>query len=317
MRLIILIYIVISFINAKDIKPFLKIDAGAIAEDIALVDNNSIIIGTAKSEAKVYNYIDKKFIKTIKIPKIKDFMGDIIDARVSNVDYLNGKYLLLSDSGIGGYADLRINENNKTVDIFTENDKLPIIKAKFIDDNNILLGFLSDEVALYNIKNKTMTYKKQLTPSKFSNFALNKKRELAAFTCESGEVTVIQTKNGKTLKVLSGINLDNVFDVDIKNNIVTTAGKDRRAGWYNLKNNKKDYIQAKFFIYATALNPDASMAAWAMDEDNTISIYKLFTKSLVYKLIGQKSTLNKIIFKDDKTLFSASNDNIVIMWKLK
>jgi WD40 repeat protein len=307
----------ISSIFAKDLEPFLKIDVNATAKDIVLKGDNELVIGTDSSELKVYNYIDKKFTKIIKIPKIKDFMGDIIDARVASVDYLNGKYMLLSDSGIGGYTDIRIHENNVTRDIFTEKDKLAIIKAKFVDDNNILLGFLSNEVALYNLKDKKFVYREQLSESKFSDFALNEDKSLAAFACESGEVDIVNTKNGKVIKKLTGANLDNIYKVDFKKDIVSCAGKDRRASWYNIKSGKSDFIQGNFFIYATALNPDATKAAYAMDENNYISIYSLSTKSKEYLLKGHKSTLNMIIFKDNYTLFSASNDNIVIMWKLK
>ncbi len=316
MKRVLFIATLFTLLFAKDITPFLKIDVGAIAKDIALVKEDSLIIGTAASMAKVYNYKEQKFTQIITIPKIKDFMGDTINAAISSVDYSNGRYLLLSDSGIGGYSNLRIFENNKTLDIFTHKDKLPIVKAKFISKDTILLGFLSNEAALYSLKEKKMLYRKQLTPSKFSNFSLTKDKTLAAFACESGEITIIETKTGNIIKVLSGVNVDNVFDVDIKSGYVSTAGKDRRAGWYEIKSGKGDYFKANFFVYATALSPDASLVAYAMDENNNISVYNLFMKSLQYKLKGQGSTLNRIIFKDNNTLFSASNDNIVIMWKL-
>jgi len=302
---------------AKDITPAQQIDVGAIAKDIVLKNDNQLIIGTDASELKVYDYIEKKFVKSIKVPKIKDFLGDIIDTRISSVDFLNDKYLLLSDSGIGGYSDLRVQENNVTKDIFTEKDKLPIIKAKFIDDTHILLGFLSNEAGLYDIKAKKMVYRVQLTESKFSDFALNKKRTLAAFSCESGEISVIDTKSGKLVKMLKGLNLDNVYKVDIKNGIVACAGQDRRGAWYDLSTGKGDFVQGNFLIYATALSPDASMIAFPMDEKNNIYIYNRNTKSKAYVLKGQKSTLNTIVFKDKNTLFSASDDSIVMMWKLK
>jgi len=138
MRILILIFTFISILSAKDYTPFLKIDVNATAKDICLGEDGELVIGTDASKLLVYNYNTKSFVKEIKIPKIKDFMGDIIDARVSSIDYLNGKYLLLSDSGIGGYANLRVNENNKTIDIITAKDKLPIIKAKFIDNSNLI-----------------------------------------------------------------------------------------------------------------------------------------------------------------------------------
>ena len=317
MKKLLLIMLFMASLFAKDIAPFLKIDVQELAKDLALGAENEIVIGTDGGKLKVYNYEKKEFVKVIQVPKIKDFMGDIKDTRISSVDYFNNKYLLLSDSGIGGYSDLRINENNKTSDIFTEKDKLAIVKVKFIDDNNILLGFLSNEVALYNLKDKKVIYKEQLSESKFSDFDLNRDRTLAAFACESGEVDIINTKDGKVIKELSGANLDNIYKVSLRKDYVSCAGKDRRAAWYNINSGKSDYIQGNFMIYATALNPDATMAAFAMDEQSNISIYNLSTKEKKYILKGQKSTLNSIIFKDDNTLFSASDDSTVIMWKLK
>jgi len=317
MKILFLITTLLFAIYAKDITPFLKIDVEDLAKDLALGKEGEIVIGTDGGRLKVYNYIEKKFVKVIQVPKIKDFMGDIIDTRISSVDYYNGKYLLLSDSGVGGYSDIRMYKDDKLIDIFTENDKHAIIKSKFIDDNHILLGFLSNEVTLYNIKDKKIIYRKQLNESKFSDFALNEDRSLAAFSCESGEINIVETKTGKIIKKLSGANLDNVYKVDFKKDIVSCAGQDRRASWYNIKSGKSDYIQGSFLIYATALNPSATMAAYAMDEKNNISIFQLSTKEKKYLLKGQKSTLNTIVYKDEDTLFSASDDNIVIMWKLK
>jgi len=317
MRLIFLTLLFLITIWGKEIIPTLKIDVNASVKDMVLTKNSTLVMGTDNGKLKVYSLNKNRFIKTIHLPKIKDFMGDSMDTRVSSVDYIDGKYLMLSDSGIGGYSDLRLNENNKTIDIFTEQDKLALVEAKFIDKENILLGFLDNEAALYNLKMKKFLYRKQLNESKFSNFALNKKKSLAAFACESGEIIVIEPRSGKIIKQLSGINLDNVFKVDIKKDIVVTAGKDRRAGWYYLSTGKKDYIQANFFIYATALSPDASLAAFAMDENNNITIIRLSTKEKLFILKGQKSTLNTIIFKDISTVFAASDDNFVNMWKLK
>ena len=310
------ISIILNILYAKELIPTLKIDVNESVKDMVLV-NDTLVMGTDAGKLKAYDLVQKKFTKIIQLPKIKDFMGDSMDTRVSSVDYLDNKYLMLSDSGIGGYSDLRINENNKTIDIFTEKDKLALVEAKFINSNNILVAFLSNEAALYNLTSKKFIYRVQLNGSKFSNFALNKEKTLAAFACESGEIIVIEPKSGKIVKHLNGINLDNVFKVDIKKDIVATAGKDRRAGWYNLTTGKKDYIQANFFIYATALSPDTSLVAFAMDENNNITILNLNTKSKLFVLKGQKSTLNNIIFRDNNTVFAASDDTFVNMWKLK
>ncbi len=317
MKILLSLFILSVMIFAKTLQPVFTIDVNESVKDMVLGDGHLLVIGTDVGKLKVYDLNQKKFIQVIHLPKIKDFMGDIMDTRVSSVDYYKGKLLMLSDSGVGGYSDLRLNENNKTTDIFTEKDKLSLVESKFVDEENIFLAFLSDEIALYNLKSKKFIYRKQLSESKFSDFALNSKRDLAAIANESGEVVVVAPKSGKIVKRLSGINLDNIFKVDIKKDFVVTAGKDRRAGWYNLATGAKDYIQAHFFIYVAALSPDATLAAFAMDENNNITIIDLSTKSKLFVLKGQKSTLNAIIFKDNSTVFAASDDNFVNMWILK
>jgi len=301
---------------APSYAPVQQIVIDGVAKDMVL-RGDRLVIGTDNSALQVYDYVQKRFVKKITIPKITDFMGDIIPARVSSVDYLEGRYLLLSDSGKGGYADLRIHENNVTTQILSAKDKKPVIKARFVDKDHVLLGYLSNEVGLLDLGSKKELYKFQLSESKLSDFALNEDRTLAAFSCESGEITVVRVKDGKVLTRLSSVNVDNVYKVDIKKEYVVGAGQDRRASWYNWKTGKGGYFQASFLVYAAGLSPDASRAAYAMDEQNNITVYNLGLKSKIAILKGQKSTLNAIVFRDNTTLFSASDDNTVMMWQIK
>ena len=297
------------------VKPAKVIDIGAGVKDMVIRENN-LIVGTNKSKLVVYSLDKNKITKEITIPKIKDFMGDTIEARVASVDYIDGKYLLLSDSGIGGYSNLRINENNKTVDILTAKDKLSIVKARFVDSSHILLGFLSDEIALYDLKSKKEIYRVQLSESKFTDFALNEDKSMVAVGCESGEVTVASVKDGKIIKRLNSQNVDTLYRVDFKKNKIVTGGKDRRAVWYNVDSGKGGYFKAKFFVYASALSPSASKAAYAMDENSDISVYDLDLQSKKAILRGQKGSINTIIFKDENTLFSSSEESKIFEWKL-
>jgi WD40 repeat protein len=302
--------------SAADIKPVKEIEAKGTAKDIVLVGKN-LIIATDNGVVQVYDTQQEKFIKEIALPKVKDFMGDEIPARIHSVDSIDGRYLLLSDSGKGGYANLWIHENNETKQLFNHEAKKALIKARFIDKTHILYAYLGNEAALFDIKSKKEIFRKQLSPSKFSDFALNEDKSRAVFSCESGILNVIDTKTGEVVKVLEGINLDNVYKVDFKKGIVSGAGQDRRGSLYDVKTGKGDFIQGKFLIYATGLSPSANRVAFAMDEQNNIWIYNRQTKSKIALLKGQKSTLNAIIFQDEESLFSASDDNSVMMWKLK
>ena len=301
---------------ASTYTPVQEIELKGGAKDMVL-SGDRLIVGTDQGILQVYDYVQKRFVYEVHIPPIKDFMGDTIPARVASVDYLEGRYLLLSDSGKGGYADLRIHENNATKQILGAGDKKAVVKARFVDRDHVLLGYLSNEVSLLDLRTKKEKYIQQLSESKFSDFALNTDRTLAAFSCESGEITVIKTRTGEILKQLSGQNVDNVFKVDIKREYVVGGGKDRRASWYNWKTGEGGYFQASFMVYAAALSPSAERAAYAMDENDDISIYHLGLGSKIATLKGQKSTINTIIFKDDQTIFAASDDKTVMMWTIK
>ena len=297
------------------LSPVDTIEVNGTAKDMVLVDG-TLVVATDMGHIEVYDAKKRQKMKEIAIPDVKDFMGDIMPARVMSTDLIDGEYLLLSDSGKGGYSDLYIFKEGKLQKLIGPEDKEAIIKARFIDKNHILLGYLSNEVALLNITTRKERYKVQLSESKFSDFMLNEDKTQAVFSCESGVLNVVDTKSGKVLEELSGQNLDNVYKVDFKAGKVSGAGQDRRGSIYDVKSKKGTYIEGEFLIYATALSPSASKVAFSMDEKNNISIYNRSTKSKIALLKGQKSTLNVIIFRDENRLFSASDDNTVMVWDL-
>ena len=315
MKKIILFFLFTLIVYSKTLVPIDSIEINGTAKDMILKDKQ-LVIATDMGHIEVYDVSNKQKIKEISIPKVKDFMGDILPARVMSTDKIAQKYLILSDSGKGGYSNLYIYDSNLT-QILNAADKKAIIKARFIDENHILLGYLSNEVALLDIKSKKELYKIQLSESKFSDFALNEEKSQVVFSCESGILNVVEVKSGKILKTLKGQNVDNVYRVDFKSGIVSGAGQDQRGSLYNVKNGKGEYIKGNFLIYSTALSPSASKVAFAMDEKNNISIYNTSSKSKIAILKGQKSTLNIILFLDENRLFSASDDSTIMMWNLK
>ena len=276
-----------------------------------------LMIATDSGQVHIYDIATDKETKRISLAKIKDFAGDMIPPKVFSVDKIGTKYLLLSDSGKGGYVNLWIHENNQTNSIITSANKMAALKARFITPRLVLLGFLSNEAVLFDIVKKKRVYTVQLEPSKFSDFTLNEKRDKAVFSCESGILSLIDTKTGKLLQKLKGVNVDNVYKVDFKSDIIAAAGQDRRGGLYHTLLKSKTYIEGEFLIYATGLSSSAKRVAFSMDEKNNISIYDRNSKQKIALLKGQKSTLNTILFKDENLLFSSSDDSTVMVWKIK
>lgn len=315
-KILVAFFLLIGYLHATSIgTPMQQIEVNGTVKDMVLYDN-VLLIATDNGMVQVYDYEQHVFTKNITLPKVKDFTGETVPPRVFSVDKIAQRYLLLSDSGKGGYVNLWIHENNEIKQLLNAEDKIVAIKARFVSKEHILLGLLSNEAVLYDISKKKELFRVQLSESKFSDFALNEDKTQAVFACESGVLNVIDTQTGKILKVLQGQNVDNVYKVDFKQGIASGAGQDRRGTLYFLTNGKGTYIHGDFLIYATALSPSAKQVAFAMDEQNNISIYDVSTKSKIAILKGQKSTLNTILFKDENTLFSASDDNTVMMWKL-
>jgi len=311
---LLLLFTVITW-AVPTITPTSTIEINGTVKDMVL-DGDNLVVATDSGHIEVYDTIKKDKIKQINIPNVKDFMGDEIPARVMSTDTIDGKYLLLSDSGKGGYSNLFIYDNNLT-QIVSANDKEAIIKARFIDKNHILLGYLSNEMALLDLTTKKEKYRVQLSESKFSDFALNEDKSQVIFSCESGVLNLVDVKSGKIIKKLKGQNVDNVYRVDFKKDTVSGAGQDRRGSIYDVSTGKGTYIAGDFLIYSTALSPSARKVAFAMDEKNNISIYNTSSKSKIALLKGQKSTLSVIIFKDENRLFSASDDNTIMVWNIK
>jgi len=298
------------------LSPALEIVAKGVVKDMVLRDKE-LLFGTDQGVLQVYDYEAQVFSYEIALAPVKDFVGDTIPPRIFSIDKMQGRYVLLSDSGKGGYVNLWIHENNVTTQLLNHTNKIAAVKIRFIDKNKVLLGLLSNEAVLFDVVSKKEIFRVQLSPSKFSDFALNEDRTQAVFACESGVLTVIDTSTGKVLKELKGLNVDNVYKVDFKQGIVSAAGQDRRAALYDVNTGKGKYKEGHFLIYATGLSPSTKRVAFAMDEYNNITIYNRSTMSKMALLKGQKSTLNTIIFKDENVLFSSSDNDSVMMWNLK
>ena len=312
--LTILLFTAISW-SDYNITPTAQIEVDGVVKDMVL-DGNNLVIATDMGHIEIYNIEENRTVKKIFLPKIKDFVGDEIPARVMSTDVIDGKYLLLSDSGKNGYSNLFIYDKNLT-QILSPKNKSAIIKARFIDKEHILLGYLSNEVSLLDLNSRKELYRVQLSESKFSDFALNEDKSQVVFSCESGVLNLVDIKSGKVIKELKGQNVDNVYRVDFKKDTVVGAGQDRRGSIYNVKTGEGSYIASNFLIYSTALTPSASKVAFSMDEKNNITIYNILTKSKIATLKGQKSTLSVMIFKDENRLFSASDDNTIMVWNIK
>lgn len=313
--IILLISLVSNIFASNIIEPDRSFKADGAVVDM-VHNSNKLYVSTNASIVDIFNLDKYKIIKTIRLPKIKDFMGNIIDSKIYSVDVIDKKILILSQ-GEHGFRKVDIYKNDKLNSILSVKDKLYIAKAKFLNKNTILLGLLSNDIISYNIKTKKRNWTTQASGSKFSSFVLNEDKSEVVICDESGDLKIIDTTNGKIKKILSGKNLDNVFQADYKNGMIITAGQDRRTVVYNMKNNSSYYKTAKFLVYSAGLSPSGKIAGYASDENNNVTIFNTSTKSKIGIFGKNKMTINSILFLNEQELFVSSDDETINYYKLK
>jgi len=310
MKTILLLTLLISSLFSIDIKQ----PIGHFTSNGAVIDlvyrGGKVYAATDAGSVDIFDFKSRQLIKKIKVQKIKDFLGDDIDSKVYSVDILDDKILILSQTK-QGFRRVHIHQDNKTELIIDFTKALTISKAKFLDKSTILLALLSNELISYDIKKARQNWLIQVSGAKFSDFSLNKKKSEVVIADESGDLEIISTKDGRHIKTLSGQNLDNVFQVDYKNSIIATAGKDRKAVIYRPKLNSAYYKKSNFFIYSVGLSPSGAKVAYSSDENNNVSIFNTRTKASLGLFGGNKTNLSKIVFiNEDEFLVSGYNKTI-------
>jgi len=314
MRFLIIFLLFFIQLNAKDLKPtFIYSGSGAVTD--LVYQNNKLYSATAEGAVDIYDTKEHKLIQSITVPKIKDFIGDEVVSKIYSVDTLDNK-IMIASQGKMGYRRVHIYADNNLTQIISIDKSYTISKSKFIDSNHLLISLLSNELILFDIKEKKALYRKQISASKFSSFALNEKKDEVIIADESGDLKLVSVKDGNILKELKGQNVDNIFQVDYKNNTIITAGQDRRTAIYSRDGKVAYYKEGTFLIYSSALSPSAKIGAYASDEHNNITLFDTSSKSDLYRLGSHKATISNILFIDEKKLFTSSDDKEINYWEL-
>jgi WD40 repeat protein len=315
MRYIFCFCLVISS-YATILHPIKSIQANGNVVALSLAKDR-LIVGTDAGVLEVFDIKSLKKIFEVKFPKIKDFMGDLMPPKIFSIDYdeMSQSYLAVVQAQSGA-RELILVHNGKQKKLIDKAQKLYISKAKFTDANRVLIALLSNEFILLDRGNLKQIYKFQVNRSRFSDFQLSKNRLYAVEGCESGVLSYIDIARGKIIKIFKGANVDNTYKVDIKNGFILGAGQDRRGSVYNIKTQGYKIFHAPFLIYAGALSPSAKLAAFAFNQNNDIVIFDVKNEKKLYTLQGHKSTLNSIVFQNEKELFSAGDEKFIQKWRL-
>lgn len=301
-------------LNAKDLEPNFSLIASGAVTDLVLKEEK-LYVATTASSLDIFDINTKEKIDSIKTSKIKDFTGDIIDSKIYSVDVLEDNILLVSQGEKGG-RNLSIFNNGKIFNLIEDKERLFIARAKFLDENHLIFTLLSNQIYLYDIKNKKILKELQISQSKFSNFKLTSDKTKVVVSDESGILTMLNSKTFEIIKTFKNQNLDNVFQVDIKNDIILTAGQDRRSAVYSLDGRISYYKEFSFLIYSAGLSPTGTLAAVASDEENNVTIFNVNSKENICNLTQNRSTLTNILFINENEIIVSSDDKKINFYKL-
>jgi len=285
-----------------------KITFGGYISKVVVADNY-LIVGLENGEIIIKNFKTLKNIYTIKLPKIEDFMGDKIAMPIYSLDVNNNKVLILA-GGEDSSREVFIFDINqkKLTKILHTNDS--IMRAKFVNDK-ILFAYLSDEISLYQPKNKKYLYRYQIGEYVFSTWAINDNK--VAIGDESGNIKIANINTGKKIAIIKGFNKDQTLSVDMYKNLVINGSSDKRVAIYdiNTKNSILE-LEAKFLPYGATITKDKFAIQY--DEKNDIAVYNFNKKMQLLK--GHTMPLNGMKFITNNELLSYSPAEILI-WNIK
>ena len=303
-------------LSAQEIHPSLKIKASGAITDF-FMEGSKVILSTDAGTIETYAIPSGKQRGFTQLPPMKDFMGDVVPTKIYSIDKVADKLLVVTQ-GNHGFRNVSIFENGQWEEIFNaEKDKMMVKKARWIDQNTFLLGLMSNDLVLVDVRQKQTICELSISPYTFSDFSLTADKQFVFTADESGIVHKIEIKNCLIKKEFTGINVDNIYQIVFQNGIVITAGQDRRVGVYNTAINDSYYLQKDFLVYSVGLNTDGSIGAYSATEDNNICIFNTITRKDKYILSGHKSVVTKMAFFDNQTFVSAGDDQYLMIWKIE
>ena len=107
MRFITILFLIcITLLDAKELQPsHVYTGSGAVTD--LMYQDGLLYSATAEGAVDIYNITEQKLVQTITVPKIKDFTGDEVNAKVYSVDMAEGK-IMIASQGKMGYRRIHI-----------------------------------------------------------------------------------------------------------------------------------------------------------------------------------------------------------------
>ena len=312
--LTLLMFFCLVTVFAKEVTPYRYVQASEAVSDFEKV-GSTLIIGTEEGVIDIYDLEKDKLIDQVKLPKYKNILGDYMRSIILSVDYRDERLLFVSRV-LDGWRELYIYENGALTNLIDRSEKMTLQEVKFVDAQRAVIMTMSNELLLFDIKQKKILYKKQLNYASFSDITLDAEHKYLYTSDESPMISKIEINSGKIVDEYRKANKRDIFSIDYKNKVLLSGGKDRRVILYETPEKYK-MTKGEFFVYSVALNPDATKAAFVKNEESSISVIDTETMKETDLLLGHKQTIIKIDFHTENELITADEDDRLMFWRLE
>jgi len=294
-----------------------KFDVGHAVTDMLFRDG-VLFVSNEQGEIKLIDFKSGKLKETIKLPHIRDFMGSPIPPKVYSIDLSpSGKRMLIVSEASGGFSEVYLYEKGKGLQKLIDlGSNLIIKKGRFYSENLAVLGFLSDEIALFDVDKKKFVYVVQVGASSLSDINLSDDRSQVAVSDEGGVVTLVSVKDGKVIRRFKGVNVDKLYELDYRDRKILVGGRDRRVALYYTDTGKHRRFPAQFLVFSVAMDSEAKLGAYLYNEENDVRMIELDTGREVDLLKGHEYPVSVILFLDGVVL-TGCDDGKIFVWRYK
>ncbi|WP_457624016.1 WD40 repeat domain-containing protein [Persephonella sp.] len=281
--------------------------------------SGKIFVATERGNVEIIDFKTFKKINIIKYPKFEDFMGELQLPKVFSVDISpdDSKIIAAIQASRGG-REVYLYEDGKLEKIIDRKKHLPIVRARFVNNNQVIFGLSGDELVLYDLPENRIIYRKPVGMSFFSDMEINDSKTEVAVVDESGDTRIADVKTGKIIKVIEELNKDKAFDVDFRNHRVMSGGRDKKAVYYNLKNDTYQIFDADdFMVFSVALSPSGKTGAYLYNDKFDVKVVDTEEGFVLTTLSGHKATPSNIRFVDENQLIIGCDDGKIYIWRIE
>lgn len=311
-KLTLALLLFLTLLMAKDIQPIATLEASGLVSDI-VEDNGLLYVATDAGVVDIVDLVSQKIVSQIFFAPIPTAMGEDVPTRVHSVDRFQGKTLLVT-SGNTMYRNVWIHDGKKLTKVIDESKRLMPKDAYFTTEGKVVLGSFGSDVVLYDNDEGYKLYDRHISESTMGGMILSSDKKKMILSDESGTARLIDIKSAKIEKTFSSEHVDNIYSVAYRNNILITAGQDRRVGVYS--STGAYHIKSDFLVYCVGISPSGKTGIYSSGTEHHLQLFHTHNGKKTDRLIGHQATPNKILFITENILISSGDEYMLYFWKL-